>query len=348
MVLRRGNGSEPESLDPHAARSEAALTILRDLYEGLTSLDAAGEPVLAAADAVDMSPDGMVYRFHLRRDGRWSNGDPVVAEDFAVAWRRLVDPHTGAQYADILNPVRGAMAIIEGSAPAATLGVRALDAQTLLVELVRPTPFFLGVLAHPATFPINRRSLERNGHRFAKPGVLVSNGAFVLERWDFGSHLVALRNCRYWNDAATHLDAVEYYSFADSASELRAFRTGQVDVTAGIPAAQMQWIREHLGSELHVAPQLAVYFLGLNLRKAPFAAAPALRRALSLVIDRERLVQSVTGGGEQPAYTLVPPIISGYAPALPDYAAWPMARRIAMARGLLRDAGMGDEPPRLE
>ena len=131
----------------------------------------------------DVSPDGVVYRFHLRPDARWSNGEPVVAEDFAAAWRRLVDPHTGAQYADILNPVRGATAIVKGSAPAATLGVQALDAQTLVVELVRPTPYFLDVLAHPATFPINRRSLERNGRRFAKPGVLVSNGAFVLERW---------------------------------------------------------------------------------------------------------------------------------------------------------------------
>ncbi len=345
VILRRGNGPEPESLDVHRARSEAALTILRDLYEGLTAVGADGTPVLAAADRCDMSPDGMTYRFHLRPAAHWSNGDAVVAEDFAAAWRRLVDPHTGAQYANILEPVRGAAAITAGAALPATLGVLAEDAETLVVELAHPTPYFLSVLAHPATFPINRGSMTAHGRGFAKPGVMVSNGAFVLTRWDFGSHLVAVRNTRYWNDGATQLDGVEYYSFGDAATELRAFRTGQVDVTSTIPAAQMHWITDHIGKELHVAPQLAVYYLGLNLRKPPFDKSRELRNALSLAIDRERLVHSITGAGEAPAYTFVPSGISGYSPPLPEYAAWSAPQRIAAARRLLRDAGMAGPPP---
>jgi oligopeptide transport system substrate-binding protein len=348
VILRRGNGPEPESLDPHRARSEAALTILRDLFEGLTAIGGDGVPVLAAADRVDVSPDGKTYRFHLRPGARWSNGEPVVAEDFAAAWRRLVDPHTGAQYADILGPLRGATQITKGTAPPATLGVHADDAVSLVVELTRPTPYFLGVLAHPATFPINRGSLAEHGRAFAKPGVMVSNGAFVLTRWDFGSHLVAARNPRYWNDTATQLGGVEYYSFTDTDAELRAFRTGQVDVTATIPAASLGWIKEHLASALHVAPQLAVYYLGLNLRKPPFAESRELRQALSLVIDRERLVQSVTGGGETPAYTFVPPETLGYTPPVPEYAAWTMPQRIARAKQLLREAGMEGNPPSIE
>ncbi|MDB6086218.1 MAG: oligopeptide transporter periplasmic oligopeptide-binding protein [Gammaproteobacteria bacterium] len=348
VVLRRGNGPEPESLDPHAARSEAALTILRDLYEGLTAIGADGTPVLAAADRCDISPDGKIYRFHLRSAARWSNGDPVVAEDFVAAWRRLVDPHTGAQYADILGPVRGASAISAGSAAPATLGVRADDPQTLVVALTHPTPYFLSVLAHPATFPLNRGSLALHGRRFAKPGVMVSNGAFVFTRWDFGSHLVAARNAMYWNDEATRVDGVEYHSFADAASELRAFRTGQVDVTSTIPAAQLGWVKQHLGRTLHVAPQLAVYYLGLNVSKPPFDRSRQLRQALSLVIDRERLVQSVTGAGESPAYTFVPPGIFDYSPPVPEYAAWPMAQRIARAKSLLREAGMEANPPTVE
>jgi oligopeptide transport system substrate-binding protein len=345
FVLRRGNGAEPESLDPHGARSESALTILRDLYEGLTAIGDDGAPHLAAADRLEVSADGTTYRFHLRPGLRWSNGEPVVAEDFAAAWRRLVDPHTGAQYADILQPVRGATAIIHGQAAGATLGVHADDAATLVVELDRPTPYFLSVLAHPATFPLNRTSLAAHGRGFAKPGVMVSNGAFVLERWDFGSHVLAVRNRRYWNDGATRLDAVEYYSFADGDSELNAFRSGQIDVTAVIPAAQTNWIRAHLGASLKVEPQLAVYYLGLNLRQAPFAHSAALRQALSMVIDRERLVQSVTGGGEAPAYTFVPPATFDYTPPLPEYATWPMAQRIAHARQLLREAGLEHPPP---
>ena len=348
IVLRRGNGAEPESLDPQLARSEGALTLLRDLYEGLTAIGADGEPVLAAADRCVVSPDGKTYRFHLRAGLRWSNGDRVVAEDFAAAWRRLVDPRTGAQYADLFNVVRGATAITRGTAAPGTLGVRAEDADDLTVELTNPTPYFLGILALPATFPLNRPALAAHGRGFTKPGVMVSNGAFVLTRWDFGSHLVATRNPRYWNDANTRLDAVEYYSFADPAMEFRAFRAGELDITSSIPPAQFAWVRQHLGAALHVAPQLAVYYLGINLRKAPLAGSRALRQALSLVIDREKLVRSVTGTGETAAYALVPPQVPDYSPASPAYATQPMAERIAVARRLLAEAGFADHPPVLE
>ena len=348
VILRRGNGAEPESLDPHSARSEAALTILRDLYEGLTEIGPDGTPVLAAADQCVISADGTTYRFHLRANARWSNGEPLVAEDFAAAWRRLVDPRTGAQYAQLLAPVQGAEAITAGSAAATTLSAHAVDSATLVVQLTRPTPYFLAVLAHPATFPINRTVLAQHPVGFAKPGVMVSNGAFVLTRWDFGSHLVAVRNRRYWNDAATHVDGVEYYSMTEPATELRAFRSGALDMTSTIPGAQFAWIKQHMGRELHVAPQLGVYYLGLNMRQAPFARSPQLRQALSMVIDRERLVQAVTGTGESAAYTFVPPQTFDYLPPLPEYAGWPMSRRIARARQLLADAGMLQSPPMIE
>jgi oligopeptide transport system substrate-binding protein len=348
VILRRGNGAEPESLDPHGARSEAALTILRDVSEGLTEIGADGAPVLAAADQCTISPDGTTYRFHLRKLARWSNGEPVVAEDFAAAWRRLVDPRTAAPYAQLLAPVQGAKAITAGLAAASTLGVQVADSATLVVKLTRPTPYFLGVLAHPATFPINRTVLAQHPSSFAKPGLMVSNGAFVLARWDFGSHLIAARNHHYWNDAATHLDGVEYYSITEPATELRAFRSGALDTTSTIPGAQFAWIEQHLGQELHVAPQLGVYYLGLNMRRAPFAKSAQLRQALSLVIDRERLVQAVTGTGETAAYTFVPPQTLNYSPPVPAYASWPMARRIARARELLADAGMLQSPPAIE
>ena len=332
----------------HRARSEAALTILRDLYEGLTEVGADGAPKLAAADACSVSTDGKRYTFHLRANARWSNGEPLVAEDFAAAWRRLVDPRNGAQYAQLLEPVRGADNITAGRADPATLGVRSENAATLVVDLVRPTPYFLALLAHPATFPIHRATLQRYGRAFAKPGVMVSNGAFVLTRWDFGSHLVAARNPRYWDDESTRLDGIEYYSSAEPAAELRAFRSGELDVTSTIPPAQFVWIKEHLGPQLHVAPQLAVYYLGLNLRIAPFAKSPQLRRALSMVIDRERLVQSVTGTGETAAYTFVPATTSNYASPKVDYEQWPMEQRIARARQLLRDSGMLQPPLAIE
>jgi len=348
VILRRGNGAEPETLDPHGARSEAALTLLRDLYEGLTEIGPDGAPQLAAADQCVISENGMTYRFHVRAGARWSNGERLVAEDFASAWRRLVDPRTGAQYSQLLASVQGATQIAAGVADPSTLGAHALDSATLVVQLTRPTPYFLALLAHPATFPINRPSLAQHGRGFAKPGVMVSNGAFVLTRWDFGSHLVATRNRYYWNDAATRVDGVEYYSITEPAAELRAFRSGALDVTSTIPGAQFAWIKQHMGRELHVAPQLGVYYLGLNLRHAPFDKSIALRRALSMVIDRDRLVQAVTGTGELPAYSFVPSQTFNYSPPLPDYASWPMPRRIARARELLAAAGLLKSPPAIE
>jgi oligopeptide transport system substrate-binding protein len=348
VILRRGNGAEPETLDPHSARSEAALTLLRDVYEGLTDISPDGTPRLAAADQCVISEDGLTYRFHLRAAARWSNGEPVVAEDFVSAWRRLLDPRTGAQYSQLLVSVQGAERIAAGLAAPSTLGAHAQGPETLVVQLTRPTPYFLALLAHPATFPINRASLEQHGRGFAKPGVMVSNGAFVLTRWDFGSHLVAVRNRHYWNDAGTQIDGVEYYSITEPAAELRAFRSGALDVTSTIPGAQYTWIKQHMGQELHIAPQLGVYYLGLNLRNAPFDKSIALRRALSMVIDRDRLVQVVTGTGESPAYTFVPPQTFNYSPPLPEYAGWSMPRRIAEAHRLLADAGLLQAPPAVE
>lgn len=335
-TLRRANGAEAESLDPQAARSEAALTIARDLFEGLTAVGPAGKPEPAAAEGIEVSADGLHYVFHLRKDARWSNGDPVEAEDFVTAWRRLVDPATAAPYAQMLSDVRGASDIVQGHAPPDSLGVTAVDAHTLDVELAHPAAHFLKILAHPSTFPLHRADPGQS--HFAKPGRLISNGAYRVTRWDFGSKIVAERNRHYWNDAHTRIDRIEYASFTDPAAELAAYRSGALDITSSVPTPQLPWIRENLGTELHVSPQLAVYYYALNLKSPVFEHAPALRRALSLVIDRDRLVKSITGLGEAPAWGFVPPATSGFAGIQPEEAAWSMSERIARARKLLHES----------
>ena len=339
-TLHRGNGPEAESLDPQAARSEAALTIARDLYEGLTSIDVSGRPRLAAADRFSVSADGRRYAFHLRPGLRWSNGDPVVAADFAFAWRRLVDPATAAPYAQMLSPVRNALAVIAGARPPGSLGVQATDASTLQVELLEPAPYFLNLLALPGTFPLHRASMAAHGSRFAKPGFLVSNGAYALARWDFGSTILAVRNHFYWNDANTRIDRIEYHSIAQPAAELNAYRAGQLDCTATISIPDLRFIRSKLSAQLHLSPALGVYYYGLNLRLPPFADAAKLRLALSMVIDRERLVGAITGLGEQPAYGFVPPQTDQYTAQVPDFARWPMPVRRARARELLQQSGL--------
>ena len=344
-TLRRGNGPEPDSLDPQRARTDTSLNVIRDLFEGLTAVGGDGRPVPAAAESWTVSTDGREYRFRLRQGLRWSNGDPVVAGDFVVGMRRLVDPATASQYAQILEPVVNAAAIVRGERPPSELGVLAPDARTVMVRLINPAPYLLGLMSHPSTFPAHTPSLAAHADRFAQPGRLVGNGAFVLEEWVVGSHIGVKRNRNYWDDAHTQLQRVRFVHTNDPSTEFRLYRAGQLDVTYVVPPQQFAWIQQHLPAELRISPQLSTYYYGFNLSRPPFKDQPGLRRALSLVIDRERLTTAVTGLGEAPAYGWVPPGVSNYTPQQFDYASLPYQERVREARELYQAAGYSAEKP---
>ncbi|MCE3285063.1 MAG: oligopeptide transporter periplasmic oligopeptide-binding protein [Steroidobacteraceae bacterium] len=344
-TLRRGNGPEPDTLDPQLARTDAAFNILRDLFEGLTAVAADGSAVPGAAQSWTVTADGLEYRFTLRENLRWSNGDPLVAADYVAGMRRLVDPKTASPYAQFIDPVLHAPAITRGERKSTELGVSAPDDRTVVVRLASPAPYLLGLLAQPPTYPLHGASFAANGTEHARPGKLLSNGAFVLDDWVIGSHVVARRNPRYWNDAATRLERVHYLHIGDAGTELRQYRAGQLDFTYVVPQQQFPWIRQNLASELHLAPQLSVYYYGFNLTRPPFKDRPGLRRALSLVIDRDRLVTAVTGVGEAPAYGWVPRGIWNYTPQQFDYAGKSYEARVAEARRLYAEAGYTAEKP---
>ena len=338
-LLSRGNGPEPDSLDPQLARTDSAAAILRDVYEGLATLDRDAVPRPGAAERWQASADGLSYTFTLRASARWSNGAPVTAGDFVAAWRRLVDPATGSQYADVLKPVAGAAAIIAGQAPPATLGVAAPDPRTLVVRLAAPTPYFPGLVAHWSTFPTFA------GRAPAPPGQAVSNGAYTLEEWVVGSHVAARRNRAYWNDAATHIERIRYLHVDDANDEYARYRAGALDCTYTLPQQPLARLLALHGAEIHRGPQLGVYYYGFNLARAPFRDAPGLRQALAMSIDRERLVASVTGLGELPAYSWVPPGVAGYGAQRFAWADETPAARLAEARRLYAAAGYSRERP---
>ena len=344
-VLRRGNGPEPDTLDPQLARTDAAFNILRDVFEGLTAVSPDGSPVPAAAESWTVSPDGLEYRFTLRPGLRWSNGDPLRAADFVTGMRRLVDPKTASPYAQFIDPVVNAAGIARGEKPPGELGVTAVDDRTLVIRLSQPAPYLLGLLAQPGTFPVHSPSLAAHGVGYARPGKLLSNGAFVLDDWVLGSHVVARRNPHYWNNERTALEQVHYLHIVDAGTELRQYRAGQLDFTYVVPPQPFQWIKQNLAPELHIGPQLSVYFYGFNLTQPPFKDNPKLRRALSLVVDRDKLTAAVTGVGEAPAYGWVPPGVWNYTPQQFDYAQWPYARRLAEARRLYAEAGYSAAKP---
>ena len=348
-ILLRGNGPDPDSLDPHKARSTESMTVLRDLFEGLTRLDKQAATVPAAAESWTVSDDGRLYTFKLRANVRWSNGEPLVAEDFVWGLRRLVDPATASQYAQVIDVIQNAPDIVTGKQPPESLGVAAPDATTLVITLNSPAPYLPGLMAHPSTAPLHRPSFARLGDRFSRPGDQVSNGSFMLTEWLQGSYIRLARNTHHWNNTANKIDGVKYLQIADENAELRAYRAGELHCTVVVPRGQFDWIKENLAAELHVAPQLSTYYYGFNLDRALFAKHPQLRQALSMAVDRERLASSVLRVGELPAYGWVPPGMNNYGAQSFEYAAMPIAQRIEVARKLLAEAGFTrDKPLRFE
>ncbi len=336
-ILVRGGGPDPDSLDPQKARGFEAQSVLRDLCEGLTTLDKHAAVAPGVASTWGASPDGRTYVFKLRREARWSNGQPLVAADFVAALERLVDPATGSGYAEYIDVIVNAADITAGRKPPRSLGVTAPDDSTVAIQLATAAPYLPTLLSHPATCPVHRPTLAQHPEGFARPGVMVSNGAFVLKEWVQGSYILAARNHYYWNDAATHLDAVKYLLIPDENAELARYRGGELEITFVVPRGQFDWIKAHLAAELHVFPQLATYYYGFNLRRPPFRDNLKLRRALSL--------QLVLRVGELPAWGWVPPGVDHYTSQSFDYRSAPLAERLREAQRLYAESGFSREHP---
>lgn len=343
-TLHRGNGAEPQSLDPHRGDATPASNIQHDLFEGLVTEAADGTLVPGSAATWQTSADGRVYTFRLRTDGRWSNGDRLTAADFEFALRRAVDPATRSSYAQLLAPIENATAITAGELPVEALAVVAVDDATLRITLQYPATYFIELLAHPMAYPLHRPSLEAWGETFARPGRLVSNGAYMLAEWVVQSHVRLTKNPFYRARDEVAIETVYYHPIESPTTELKRYRAGDLDWTEQVPHRQITWIREHLAEEFHVAPYLGVYYFGFNVERPPFADRPTLRRALSLAIDRQIITEQVTGGGEIPAYTFVPPM-PGYTAPTPAWTAWSRERQLAEARRLYADAGFGPDRP---
>ena len=344
-VLQRAIPTDPESLDQHQARSTQAADVLRDIAEGLVGFSPDGELRPAAAERWEISEDGLSYTFYLRPDARWSNGDAVTASHFVFALRRLVTPATAAFYADMLAEVVNAPAIVAGDMPPETLGVRAIDDLTLVMQLARPTPYLLDLLAHPSTFPLHPGAFAEHGDGFARPGNLVSNGAYVLDARVPGSVIALRRNEHYWDNANTMLDGVNYHVVVQDSAELNRYRANELHITSTVPPENFADLKDAFADELRIAPYLGLYYYGFNLTKPPFKDNRALRQALSMAIDREQLVSKVIGRGEAPAYSWVPPGVDNYEPTVFSFESLKREERENLARRLYKEAGYSEQKP---
>jgi len=343
-TLRKSNGAEPQTLDPHKAEGVPAGNILRDLYEGLTIEAPNGDVIPGVAESWVLSDDGTIYTFNLRRDARWSNGDPLTAEDFVYSFRRAVDPRTLSRYSSILFPIKNAEAVATGALPPSGLGVEAVSPHVLKVTLESATPYFLSLLNHSMAYPVHRKSVEQFGDQFTRPGKVVSNGAYQMKDWLVQSHVELRRNEHYWDNANTRIDGVIYYAIENPDAVIKRYRANELDMTQEAPYRQIGWILKNVPEEYHVAPYLGAYYYGYNVLKAPFKESPELRRALALAIDRDIITGKLTRSGELPAYSWVPPV-QGYEPQTPEWANWTQQERNAEAQRLYQQAGYGPDNP---
>ncbi len=348
MVWHRGELGDPGSLDPHKATTVTESNILDELFEGLVALDARGETVPGAAESWSVHDRGTVYTFKLRPDARWSNGDPLVAQDFVYSFRRLMAPTTGAPYAGILYTLKNAEKINKGELPAEALGARALDARTLELILEQPAPYFIAQLAHITAKPLHQKSIEAFGSDFVHPAHLVANGPFMLQEFTPNERIVLVKNPNYYAAPEIALDGEIFYSLEDRAAGLRRFMAGEVQSYDDVPVEQIGFVRAHLAAALKVSPSLASYFYAFDTRHPPFDDR-RVRQALSMVIDREFLAERIWGGTMDPSYSFVPPGIESY--GTPETVKWkgmdPFAREDE-AKRLLAEAGFGEGGQKLK
>ena len=345
MVLRRGNGAEPQSLDIHAVQGVPEAHLLRDLYEGLVAEGADGSHIPGAAASWEIDDGGTVYTFHLRPDGKWSNGDPVTASDFVFALRRGMTPTTASPYAFLMYPVKNGRNVTAGELTPNDLGVRAVDDLTLEITLEQPTPYFLGQLTHYFAYPLHQGAMAEGGTRWTRPGNLVSNGPYVLDAWTPQSHISLRRNPHFHDAENVAIDRVRFVPTEDASAELKRYRADELDLTSTVPLESYQWAVKNFPNELRRSPALGVYYYALNTRLPKFSDA-RVRQALALAIHRDVITEKITRAGETPAFGWVPPGTLGYGqPVRVEWAETATAARVAKAKQLMMAAGYGPDKP---
>ena len=344
VVLNRGNNGDPESLDPHKTSTVSEANIMRDLFLGLTAHDAKAELIPGAAESWEVSEDGKVYTFKMRAGATWSDGSPVTAQDFVYSWQRVVNPDTAAEYAYMLAPIVNAEAITAGEMTLDQLGVKAIDDLTLEVTLGAPTPYFLEMLTHQATYPVQKANVDAHGPDFTKPGNLVSNGPYVLESFVPNDRIKLAKNAAFYDAANVAIDAVYFYPTEDRAAALKRFEAGELDMNDDFPTEQLTEIKAKLGEQVKVGPYLGTYYYAFKMIDAPWTI-PELRHAISMAIDREYLAEEVWQNTMLPSYSFVPPGIEGYTSSVLDYAEMSQLDREDKAREVLEGLGYTPENP---
>ncbi|MDJ0472210.1 peptide ABC transporter substrate-binding protein [Pantoea eucalypti] len=336
---------EPASLDPLKAVGLPEIQVIRDLFEGLTNQDAQGKIVPGVAQSWSSS-DNKTWVFTLRNNARWSNGEPVTAQDFVYSWQRLVDPKNSSGSAGFagLSGIENAAAITKGEMTPDKLGVTAQSKTQLKVTLDRPVPWFPALVANVALFPVPQKVIAQQRDSWTAPGKLVGNGAYQLSERVVNEKIVLTRNPHYWDDAHSVLTKVTFVPINEESSATKRYRANDIDITESFPKNMYALLKKTLPGEVYTPDQLGTYYYAFNTQKGPTADV-RVRKALSWSIDRNVIADKVLGTGEKPAWHFTPDVTAGFKP-LPTFMQQHDQNALnAQAKSLLAAAGYGPGKP---
>ena len=339
---------EHSSIDPQVVEDVTGSELVRDLFEGLLNQDADGGLVPGVAIGHAVSDDKLTYTFNLRDDASWSNGDPVVAGDFVYAWKRAVNPELASPYSWFMElmSIENAARIIAGEMPVDELGISAPDDRTLVVRLTKPLPYFLQMLTHATTFPVNPAVVEAHGQDWTRPENIVSNGAYVLTEHIPNERSVRERNPMYWDAESVILDKTVALVINDEHTALTRWLAGELDRTE-VPAGQFPRLQREFPGEAISFPRLCNYYYTFNLSDSgPEAFKDVrVRKALALAVDRAIITKNILAGGQIEAYTFTPAATAEFEVPDVEIATMTQAERDERAKSLMAEAGYGPESP---
>ena len=342
--LNIGNGVEPETLDPQKASEMGAITVIRQMFMGLTTSDATGKTIPSASESWE-NTDQKVWTFKIKQGLVWSNGEPLTAHDFVYAMQRLTDPATASPYGEYLvdAKVKNAKEVSEGRAKPETLGVTALDDHTLQITLNEAVPYLPDLLSLPVTYAVPKSVIQKHGDKWLEPANLVVSGAYKLKEWKVNSHISLERNGSFYDNANTKIETVSFLPI-QGASEINRYKAGELDISAGIPPDQFTKIKSEHPNEVQSHPRLCSYYIEYNMTKAPFTD-PKVRQALAMMVDREVITGQILARGELSSYQFAPEVLHGMTKIAPQWASLDTKARTEEAMKLLAEAGYSKDKP---
>jgi oligopeptide transport system substrate-binding protein len=347
LCLEYGNGVDPTSLDPALTSLVNEDHILGDVFVGLTQDDENGMPVPGVATSWDTSADGLTWTFHLR-PSKWSDGVDLTADDFVFSMRRLVDPKTASDYANLLYVVKNGQAVNTGKLPLTALGVEATDPNTLVVHLEHPAPYFLYITTHQVMYPTPRHVVEKWGSAWAQPAHWVSNGPYMITEYKLGDRVQAVKNPLFFDARSVCIDRINYYPTTDSISAERRVRRGELDFNDDVQGNRVAFLLKdpQMRDYVKLHTWLGTAYVALNVKDVAAFRDVRVRQALAMAIDRDFVTRKLLRAGQQSAYVFVPPGTANYpGGAEPHWASWSFEKRQAEARRLLAEAGYGPGAP---